>query len=58
MRVLGIETSCDETAVAIYDAGAACARTRYTARSSCTRPMAASCPSSPRATTCVSCRHC
>ena len=58
MRVLGIETSCDETGVAVYDTDRGPrSRTRCTRRSRCTRPTAASCPSWRRATTCgASCR--
>ncbi len=51
MRVLGIETSCDETGLAVYDTAAGSSRTRCIRRWRCTRPTAASCPSSLRATT-------
>ena len=52
MLVLGIETSCDETGLAVYDtARGACSRMRCTRRWRCTRSTAASCPSSPRAIT-------
>jgi N6-L-threonylcarbamoyladenine synthase len=52
MRVLGIETSCDETGVAIYDSTEVCSRTRCIRRSRCIRTTAVSCRSSRRATTC------
>ena len=53
MLILGIETSCDETGVALYDSRSGAARwhTPCIRRSPCTRPTAGWCPSSPRATT-------
>ena len=56
MRVLGIESSCDETAVAVYDAelrpavASAC-----TARSRCTKPTGAWCRNWPPGTMCAGC---
>ena len=56
MRVLGIETSCDETGVAVYDTDARPARARAAlAGRDARRPTAASCRSSPRATTSGAC---
>ena len=59
MRVLGIETSCDETGVAVYDtaiggADGLRAQAGY-ARSPCTPNTAAWCPNWPAATMCASC---
>ena len=51
MLVLGIETSCDETAAAVVEDGGACAPTSSRRRSRRTRRTAASCPRSPRAST-------
>jgi hypothetical protein len=51
MKVLGIESSCDETGVALYDTGRGLLATRFTRRWTCTRPTAAWCPNWPRATT-------
>ena len=45
MLVLGIESSCDETGLALYDTQRGCSRTRSTRRSPCTANTAASCPS-------------
>ena len=47
-RILGIETSCDETAAAVVDGGTVGAVVgRVAARSTCTPASAASCPRSP-----------
>ena len=58
MRTLGIETSCDETAVAVLDATAACAATWSPRRSPRTRRTSAWCRRSPPATTSRRCRGC
>ena len=47
--ILGIETSCDETAVALVTEPARCGRTSSPRRQSCTRATAASSRRSPRA---------
>jgi hypothetical protein len=52
MRVLGIETSCDETGIAIYDEKGLLANQLYS-QVKCTLTTAASCLNWPRATTCV-----
>ena len=51
MRILGIETSCDETAAAVVETVASCTRRWCRARSICTRATAASCPRSRAART-------
>ena len=54
MLVLGIESSCDETAAAVVEHDRArCSPTSCGARSRCTRPTAASSPSSRAAITCA-----
>ena len=60
MRVIGIESSCDETAVAVYRHGRGPAvPSACTARLHCTRPMAGWCRNSPPGTTSAgSCRWC
>ena len=59
MRVLGIETSCDETAAAVYDGQAGLlAHELYSQVAAARGATAAWCPSSPRATTSVSCCPC
>ena len=55
MRVLALESSCDESAAAVLDSGAGSLRTSCSARSSYTASTAAWCPSSPRAITCGGC---
>ena len=56
MRILAIESSCDESAAAILDSSAgACSRTSFSARSSCIGSTAGSCRSSPRAITSAGC---
>ncbi len=54
MRVLGIETSCDETSAAVYDGAAGLLAHALYSQVSCTRATAAWCRSSPRAIMCVS----
>ena len=54
--ILGIETSCDETAAALVTRDGELARTSSPRRPSCTRASAASCPRSPRAGTSSSSR--
>ena len=55
--VLGIETSCDETAAACVMGGTTCCRRSCRARSTCTPSSAASCPRSPAGpTSSCSCR--
>ncbi len=51
MRVLGIETSCDETGVAVYDTSAGLLAHALHSQVAMHRATAAWCPSSPRATT-------
>ena len=54
--ILGIETSCDETAAALVTDAARSARTSSPRRPSCTRATAASCPRSRRGGTSSSSR--
>ena len=56
MRILALESSCDESAVAVLDAQSrACWRTSFSARSTCTAPTAGWCRSWPPATMCGAC---
>ena len=51
--VLAVESSCDETGIALVEGGAGFGRTSSRARSRCTRRPAGSCPRSPPAPTCA-----
>ena len=55
MRVLGIETSCDETGVALYDTERGLLAHALHSQVAMHRLTAASCPSSRRATTSGAC---
>ena len=58
MRVLGIETSCDETGVALYETGRGLSPTRCIRRWPCIGRSVAWCPSLRRATTSSACCRC
>jgi N6-L-threonylcarbamoyladenine synthase len=56
--ILALESSCDETAVAIFDPGAAWPASGFTARSRCMRSTAGWCRISPPGNTCGTSRRC